>query len=541
MGTSERCLVAYMIAAAVCATSAYGGATWYVTPTGTGGGASWGDAGDLQTTVTSAAPGDEVWVAAGIYTATGDTVLIMKEGIAVYGGFTGTESEREQRDWETNTSAIDGENARRCVIGADSGALDGFTITRGVADFGGGMYNHSVSCIVANCAFTDNTAEDAGGAIWNYFATLAITDSTFSGNGAAFEGGAISSYASSLETTDCVFESNTALSGAGMHTLFAGSLVIANSAFTNNAAQYEGGGLYNGSSSPIVTDCSFSGNTARFGGGMYNESSDTTLSRGLFQGNTATRDGGGLYNMGGSATSVNCVFAGNEAARNGGAVAGFVGATQLMNDTIYGNAAGNAGGAIYSWDDASEATNCILWDNTAASGSEIYSNNSAPLVRYSCVQGGYAGRANIDANPLFVDAANTDFRLQVESPCMESGTDADAPAQDIRGVPRPQGQAWDMGAYETSVPVITIEGEADITVECGMGYVDAGASAWDDIYLDLSGDITADNPVDTDVVGVYTVRYNVVNPFGVPAVEATREVAVVNTSIPAITVIEDSP
>ncbi|HEX71933.1 MAG TPA: hypothetical protein ENN65_01250, partial [Candidatus Hydrogenedentes bacterium] len=92
----------------------------------------------MQTIVDLADSGDEVWVAAGVYTGVGSRVLVMKGNVHIYGGFLGTESERDERDWIMNTSSIDGEDVRGCVLGADNATLDGFLLTRGRASYGGG-------------------------------------------------------------------------------------------------------------------------------------------------------------------------------------------------------------------------------------------------------------------------------------------------------------------------------------------------------------------------------------------------------------------
>ena len=67
-------------------------------------------------------------------------------------------------------------------------------------------------------------------------------------------------------------------------------------------------------------------------------------------------------------------------------------------------------------------------------------------MSYSDIEGGWTGTGNLDADPLFVDAANGDYRLGVGSPCIDKGTSASAPASDIEGTPRDR--APDMGAYE---------------------------------------------------------------------------------------------
>ena len=48
------------------------------------------------------------------------------------------------------------------------------------------------------------------------------------------------------------------------------------------------------------------------------------------------------------------------------------------------------------------------------------------------------------------------------------------------------------------------------------------------------------NPVDTDVVGQYTVTYNVSDANSNAAVEVTRTVNVVDTTIPVITLLGDA-
>ena len=48
-----------------------------------------------------------------------------------------------------------------------------------------------------------------------------------------------------------------------------------------------------------------------------------------------------------------------------------------------------------------------------------------------------------------------------------------------------------------------------ITVEVGTTYTDLGATASDNYDGDISADISVTNPVDTSVIGSYTVTYNV--------------------------------
>ncbi len=63
-------------------------------------------------------------------------------------------------------------------------------------------------------------------------------------------------------------------------------------------------------------------------------------------------------------------------------------------------------------------------------------------------------------------------------------------------------------------PVVTINGDAVVTVAVSATYSDAGATASDDSDGDITSDISTDNPVDTAVEGDYTVTYTVHDSTG---------------------------
>jgi hypothetical protein len=97
-----------------------------------------------------------------------------------------------------------------------------------------------------------------------------------------------------------------------------------------------------------------------------------------------------------------------------------------------------------------------------------------------------------------------------------------------------------VNVVDTTVPVITLLGDATVTIEVGSDYTDAGATASDNYDGDITDDIVVVNPVDTDVVGTYTITYNVSDAAGNAATEVTRTVNVVDTTVPVITLLGDA-
>lgn len=81
------------------------------------------------------------------------------------------------------------------------------------------------------------------------------------------------------------------------------------------------------------------------------------------------------------------------------------------------------------------------------------------------------------------------------------------------------------------IPVITLLGPSSVTVVQGDIYSDAGAMAGDTEDGDLTSDIITTNPVNTAVAGSYTVTYNVTDSNRNAAIEAVRNVEVIDPSI----------
>ena len=232
----------------------------YVKAGATGNGSAWASAsGDLQAMINASAAGDQVWMAQGLYKPGGQAntnrslSFAMKNGVALYGGFAGSETTLSQRALSSpssttlsgdigtaNNNADNSYHVLNNPAGLTSSAiLDGFLITGGNAsasaspdNAGGGMRNNgngtgnTCSPLIRNCIFQTNAAADRGGALYN---------------------AGYSSGSSNPSLINCLFLSNSANS--------------------------LGGALYNdgsagGSSNPSLINCSFLANSAPSGGAM---------------------------------------------------------------------------------------------------------------------------------------------------------------------------------------------------------------------------------------------------------------------------------
>jgi len=358
------------------------------------------DFNNIQDAINFAVYGDTIQVAEGTYVEN----ITLKNGVALIGQ-------------DPNYTVIDGNDNGSVVTSNDCDTntlLQGFTITNGLAERGGGMYNYKAGFTIADCNFIDNSA-DFGGGIYNYISSPTITYCTFNGNSA--KGGGIYNYFHSRpDVTGCTFIRNTADDdGGGMVNYNYSKPNVTNCNFIENMAGDDGGGMYNKhNSSPTVVDCNFSGNTADgSGGGMYNEQVNPTVSDCNFVENTINYNGAGMYNkdsdptvsncffrnnethMGSGAgmcnhsssdpNVINCLFSGNTTPSSGGGMSNSNDSNSVvLNCTFIGNVAGinggGAGGGMYSIHCGPTVTNCIFISNLSDSGGGMININSQTIV-----------------------------------------------------------------------------------------------------------------------------------------------------------------
>jgi hypothetical protein len=487
-------ITAIAVTVAVSAWAADG--VWYVdkdNESGVQDGLSWSTAyTTIQPAIDAAFEdgGGEVWVGEGVYNEirfspdddgvdTGS--LVLRDNVAVYGGFAAIESTRQERDPLSRITVVDGSGARGqqaaihvIVASGEDTLVDGLHISGGNANgektraVGGGIYLTAGPLVIAGCSVTGNRA-NSGGGLYGREGPVSIMNSAFRSNSATAIGGA------------CTL--------SGLHGY------VYSSEFTNNTAN---------ASAAVYSTRGFK---------SYDRAS-LTLRRCIFDHNAAsstrTTNVPSVAYCNGDASITNSIFYSNTSAADEGETLLFVGPSdpeaqdwptvELTNCTFYGNN-DSARDAAIRYEGSVEWTlrNCIIVEHRGwaiqgggAPGQLLYSDIQGPLPwptsgpdqpRFLTVEG------LIDRDPDFSDAENGDFRLRSFSPCIDTGTAEGAPDEDINGVSRPQGEGVDMGAYETGA----FNPRMDV-------YPDGKINALD-VQLVINGALGVSLEVDTDVTG----------------------------------------
>ena len=368
-------------------------------PIGVNDGLSWATAfPTLDQALIASSPGDEIWVATGIYTprqlavpgVPRSATFPVRRNITVIGGFAGTETSFSQ--WPALPCVLNGEVGNLSstadnlfhIVTAENDAfgssLRGFTFTGGNADggtvTGGGAilaFNNSF-LQVADCDFSGNLGIDGGAIYINQIGGVLLKRCTFTDNFATDDGGAIAAVGAgaALGMVNCVFLRNTARNRGGAIVFFrsapgldaVGTATVTNCVFARNAAGGRGGAVF--------------------------------VRRGI-------DFGGGVTSPGSAAFFYQCTFFKNESRTEGGAI---------FADTTFPIPA------------VVEVNNCILWNNAAPLAPQY--GGGGPAL-FSNIQGGYPGTGNINSDPLFVNPGADDYRLQLGSPSIDTGNDSLVP------------------------------------------------------------------------------------------------------------------
>lgn len=396
---------------------------------GNGSGESWVDAfTDLTSAINAIQPGvtNEIWVAEGTYrtivSGGTDGFTIATDGISIYGGFDGTESQLSERDVRINETIISGDannndggfnfttssrndNSDHVLrISGNNILIDGFSIADGHAN-GGGDHNNAGAIYVnddvtgltlRNCTIKDNVAYDGGGAIrwWSNQSSATIN------------------------IENCIFDNNTSRWGSSIYFLTRNNasieVVITNNLLINNRTINRG------------NDQGFSGDIW-----LRTTGTNSTLS-GLLVNNTLSN-----FSSFGQGSGLSQPTAIGVSDRNG------VSTVDIYNTISYGHQT-NPGVSI-------NGVGVVSTNNNSPATINVY--NSIAEGGFSHATSATASSAN---DPLFTDVANNDFTLASGSPAINSGDNA---ALTLPGVSitndldfnqRLVDNTVDMGAFETA-------------------------------------------------------------------------------------------
>ncbi|WP_418509689.1 FG-GAP-like repeat-containing protein [Corallibacter sp.] len=381
----------------------------------------------------------EVWVAQGTYypddgnnqiAGNRDESFHLPEDIIILGGFSGTETNSNQRDWENNITVLSGDinapnqindNSYNIIKTTNVGnnmLLDGFTIEKGnavkISTYGqraGAWLNRTTlsgnnsTPNVKNCIFQNNQSSTSAGALF----LDGVTGSTV---GINFE--------------YCTFKNNSSTGGTSGNGGNGGAITI---------ETFSGEATIN----VYIENCIFNGNSANQNGGAIwsrqnaNDDGVVNITNSLFYGNVGT--GGGISILDNGVTTYN-----------------------IVNCTLTENDGDSeAGAGIRVWNGTTATVNIhnsILWDNTRANDPEntqlntqIYAPNSN--TTHCIINNIYNTNSNSSNDPLFVDALNKNFRVSETSSAIDSGLSTHNNSTfDLDGNERIIGSNIDRGAYE---------------------------------------------------------------------------------------------
>ncbi|RNC86406.1 MAG: T9SS C-terminal target domain-containing protein [Winogradskyella sp.] len=492
--------------------------------TGSGDGTTWANAFNtiqeaihlINNTCTTV---DEIHIAEGSYLE--GSQLNINKAMTIKGSYP---SGGGIQDFENNPTMIDGNEIHRVINASHTTGilfLEGITVQNGrVSDDGGGIYT-SGDLDLNNVKILNNKAESTifsstinvttnGGGIYANQANITLNNSTVNSNMIS----SLSGDASPFAYGGGIYITN------GDITL-TNSTVNDNTVFCNNSSSFipqrsysYGGGIYSVIGNTTLISSSVNNNSiindtytvaeevGAGAAGIYNQLGNTTLLNSTINNNTITTNNSLASSSNATGCGIradvieliNATLSNNtittHSQNNGRIEGGAIYVTQsitmtnslLSNNRISGPSSSSSiqGGAIFPFSFSSavsvSSSNSILWNNEKSTdngntfSSSEYEGSGTFAFNHSLVTNqNPTGTNNIDAtspsfDPLFVDSANGDFRLQSGSPLIDAGNDSYLPQDtfdvdndgdttetlplDLDGELRISGSFVDMGAYE---------------------------------------------------------------------------------------------
>lgn len=376
--------------------------------------------------------------------------------------------------------------------------------------YGGGIYlagGHVIdSYIGGNKVIQGNGRGTAGGGILFVYtsedALNVVSGCTIENNMCTIYGGGIEIVGGTGGTIEnCIVKGNTCSdrgAGLGYTNIVASAgtseLKILNNQFIENTSSTYGGGValnFGTAATTIFEGNSIIGNTGLNAGGMYigGGGKYAPIKNCIFRDNKCTdtsngpNSAGALYCNTPNIIIQNCVFANNSSKPNSNtnSTVRLLNLTNKMYNCTFANNSdeGSAGYTINLGSMVQTLSNNIFWGNAAIGGNycnatlakSTYNATTSDKNTTASVEGGVEGNiTTLTLNPnntfelptTFVGvptdatskaaSASADWRMKDTSPAVDAGKNltSQGVVNSIDGEERPLGNAFDMGAYETS-------------------------------------------------------------------------------------------
>jgi len=288
---------------------------------------------------------------------------------------------------------------------------------------------------IGNPSKGNSAPKDSGGAIYMVGSSITLTNVAMNNNQAKNEGGAMALYSSTMlmqsdfpsisvvergikEISKAIISCNPANLATDQYC----------SQFSNNTTSTgDGGAVFLEESTAVIYHTAFINNAANSGAAIYNSMSELDLSQARVSDNESYSliNPSIIYVYGGTGSGVNAYFT-------------------ATHTTI----ADNQGTALnYSAYTSGKFDNNIVWGNE--SRGEIL-----PYATASCnnTQDRSLGVGNISQDPLFIETSRGMYHLPLYSPSVDACSGNSV--FDLDGYPRPQGEGYDMGAFEAIAPTV---------------------------------------------------------------------------------------
>jgi hypothetical protein len=235
---------------------------------------------NIQNAVDAAGAGDEILVTNGVYAGGngvdpyGDSDCVVVDKPLLLSSVNGP-----------SVTVINGGGTAGCVYLATNAVMVGFTLTNGVATYGGGVYCESTNAVLSNCVVTGNSTWNGGGG--TYGGTL--NNCTLAGNSARYGGGAAESTLNNCTLTGNStygYAPDNPFGGFGGKGGGAGSCTLNNCTLTGNTAYGAEGawssfpGVCGGAAASTLNNCTVTGNAADEAGAVYGGTLNPTFSTG---------------------------------------------------------------------------------------------------------------------------------------------------------------------------------------------------------------------------------------------------------------------